>query len=102
MSFIHPARPGTVIKQTVTITACIPGQRLAWVGVVPLIFRGHHFFELEAAGSQTLLKHGEDLSGIITWSFTNEVLRTKFVPAYQRLNEALSARMAHLDHVTRP
>jgi hypothetical protein len=96
MAFIHPARPGRVIEQTVTITSCTPGKKLAWVGAVPLIFRGHHFFDLEPEGGGTQLTHGEDVSGLVTWTFTAEVLQQSFVPAYQRMNEALEKRVAAL------
>ena len=94
MIFINPARPGATVRQTVTITAFEPGRRLAWTGRVPLLFTGRHSFELTPAEGGTMLKHGEDLSGLIAWMTSKQTIAEKFVPAYEALNRALAARVA--------
>ena len=84
---------GKVIEQTVTITACEPERRLEWVGHIPLLFTGRHWFELSASDSGTELLHGEDLSGLILLTFSNErIARQK--AAYEEMNRALEARVA--------
>lgn len=61
---------GKVIAQTVTVTECVPGERLGWVGHIPLLFTGRHFFVLSARGEGMELEHGEDLSGLIPATFS--------------------------------
>ena len=86
---------GKVIAQTVTVTEFEPERRLAWVGRVPLLFTGRHFFELEPAESGTRLLHGEDLSGLVPFTFSAErVDRQK--RAYEEMNRALERRVARL------
>ena len=84
---------GKVIAQTVTITACKPERRLEWVGHIPLLFTGRHFFELAANEGGTELLHGEDLSGFIPLMFSaTRIARQKM--AYEAMNLALEARVA--------
>ena len=84
---------GKVIEQTVTITNCEPPHRLEWVGHVPLIFTGRHFFELIPERDGTQLTHGEDLSGLYPMIFSAErVARQK--AAYEEVNRALAGRLA--------
>ena len=94
MTFVNPARPGSVVEQTVTITTCEPGWRLAWRGQIPLLFRGHHFFELSAKGNGSYLLHGEDLSGLLPMTFSAAQIARDFVPAYEAVNRALAERVA--------
>jgi hypothetical protein len=93
MTFINPARAGKTVSQTVTVTACEPGRRLAWRGHIPLLFDGLHSFELEPRAGGTHLLHGEDQSGLITLAFSKRVIAEKFVPAYEAMNRALAARL---------
>jgi len=96
MTFINPARPGTSIDQTVTVTTFEPARRLAWEGHVPLLFHGRHHFELIAEARGTRLLHGEDLSGLIAFAFSTARIERDFVPVYERTNRALEARVAAL------
>jgi hypothetical protein len=96
MTFINPARPGTTVAQVVTVTACEPWRRLEWVGQVPLLFRGRHFFELEPKPGGTLLRHGEDMSGLIALTFTRKKIEERFIPAYMAANRALATRVTAL------
>ena len=83
---------GKIIAQTVTVTACEPGRRLEWVGRIPVLFTGRHFFELTASGGGTELLHGEDLSGLIPLTFTaRRIARQK--AAYEAMNAALEDRL---------
>ena len=86
---------GKIIAQVVTITCCDPGRRLEWVGRIPLLFTGRHFFELTESNGGTELLHGEDLSGLVPMTFSAaRVARQK--AAYEAMNEALAARVASL------
>jgi hypothetical protein len=84
---------GKIIAQTVTVTACDRPRCLEWVGQVPILFKGRHFFELELDGTGTRLSHGEDLSGVYPMMFTAERLARQKA-AYEALNRALEQRVA--------
>ena len=84
---------GRLIAQTVTITACVPEQRLEWVGHIPLLFTVRHSYELHPSNGATELVHNEDLSGLIPMTFSAaRVARQK--AAYDSMNRALAARVA--------
>ena len=86
---------GKIIAQAVTVTASDRPRYLEWVGRVPLIFTGRHFFEVAAEGSGIRLTHGEDLSGLYPMIFSAErVERQK--AAYEEVNRALERRVASL------
>lgn len=86
---------GKIIAQIVTITAFEPERRLEWVGRIPLLFTGRHFFELAPSGEGTELKHGESLSGLIPLTFSAaRIARQK--AAYEAMNRALERRVAGL------
>jgi hypothetical protein len=84
---------GKVIEQTVKVTAAERERRLEWVGHIPLLFTGRHFFELETHGSGTRLTHGEDLSGLVPLTFSAERLARQ-KSAYEDMNRALERRIA--------
>ena len=86
---------GKVIAQTVTITACEPGRRLEWVGRIPLLFTGRHFFELSPSDGGTELVHGEDLSGLIPMTFSAARME-RHKSAYEAMNRALEGRVAEM------
>ena len=86
---------GKVIAQTVTITACEPERRLEWVGHIPLLFTGRHWFELAPAGDGTELQHNEDLSGLVPLTFSAARIARQRA-AYEAMNEALETRVAGL------
>jgi len=93
MTFINPQKPGATIQMKVKVTRCDPGRALEWIGEVPLLFRGRHFFDLTPEGSGTRLLHGEDSSGLIANSIKPAEIQTLFVPAYEALNTALAERL---------
>lgn len=86
---------GRIVTQTVTITDCVPHCRLEWTGRIPLLFTGRHFFELMPVRGGTLLKHGEDLSGLITSLFSSHRIDRQR-SAYEAMNLALERRVAAL------
>ena len=86
---------GKIIAQTVTITASEPERRLAWVGRIPLLFTGHHFFELTPSDDGTELLHGEDLSGLVPLTFSAARLARQKA-AYEAMNLALERRVARM------
>jgi hypothetical protein len=86
---------GRIIAQTVTVTVCEPPRRLAWVGRVPLLFLGRHWFTLEPADGGTMLRHGETLAGLIPLAFSAERLDRQR-RAYEAMNDALARRVADL------
>ena len=93
MTVFNPVRPSSPVKMTVQITRFEPARALEWVGHVPLVFRGQHIFELTPKDGGTHLLHGEDQSGLLSRSFSPEVIRDKFVPGYEACNKALAKRL---------
>ena len=91
-------RKGKIIAQTVTITAFEPLRYLEWTGRVPLLFTGRHFFELVADGASTLVRHGEDLSGLMPALFSSERIERQKV-AYEAMNVALAKRVRETERV---
>src|SRR5689334_2923474 len=65
MTFIDPGHPGRMITQYVKVVAAEAPTRLEWVGTIPLLFRGEHYFELSSSGQMTEMRHGERLSGLV-------------------------------------
>ena len=86
---------GKVIAQTVTVTDCVPERRLEWVGRIPLLFTGRHFFELRQGRAGTELVHGEDLSGLVPMTFSKRRIERQKA-AYQAMNAALADRVQEL------
>ena len=86
---------GKVIAQTVTVTAVDPPHRLEWVGHIPLLFTGRHWFELTATDGGTELRHNEDLSGLVPLTFSAERLERQKA-AYEAMNEALARRVGEM------
>ena len=86
---------GKIITQTVTVTACDPPRRLEWVGHIPLLFTGRHFFVLDEQCGGTRLTHGENLSGLIPMLFSAARLECQKA-AYEAFNSALEQRVAAL------
>ena len=93
MSFIDPGHPGKILRQTVQVTVADEPSKLEWVGRIPLLFTGRHFFELRQRGGGTDLTHGEILSGLIPtlWS---EARMEQQRRAYEEMNRALERRLS--------
>lgn len=87
-------RPGTVIRQTVTLVACRPGLELAWTGDVPLLFHGRHGFLLSAEDGGARVVQTEALSGLLPATWSRERIARDFTPAYQAVDRALARRVA--------
>lgn len=98
MTFLNlaSAQEGATIQQTVTIAAAEPGRELAWIGSVPLLFKGRHGFLLTAKDAGTHVLHTEVLSGLITTGWTEARIARDFLPHYEAVNRALAARVAAL------
>lgn len=95
MTIFNPLVPGRPMKMTMKISRFEPGKRLAWIGSVPLIFRGEHSFVLTPEGGGTRMEHSEAISGLITGRITPEVVNQKLVPAYEAMNRALAERLSN-------
>ena len=95
MTFIDPGHPGRTITQDVTIIAAEAPSRLAWVGSVPLLFRGEHYFELKGSGQVTELRHGERLSGLLPRLWGRRRIEQQRL-AYEAMNDALAKRLTLL------
>ena len=95
MKFIDPGRPGKILEQTVRVTVAEEPLKLEWLGRVPVLFEGRHFFVLRASTGGTELEHGERLSGLIPafWSKSRMELQRR---AYDEMNRSLALRLAHL------
>lgn len=94
MSVFNPLQPDKPLRMKMTVTACEAGRYLAWVGKVPIIFRGEHAFRLTPERSGTRMVHTETITGLMTRQITEQVVAEKFVPAYEACNRALAGRLA--------
>ena len=95
MTIFNPLEPGKPMQMTMTISMFEPGKALAWVGSIPLIFRGEHSFVLTPEVGGTRMEHSEALSGLIARRITAERVSQKFVPAYEAMNRALAERLGN-------
>ena len=95
MTFIDPGHPGRTITQDVTILVAEAPTRLEWVGTVPFLFRGQHYFELSGNGQVTELRHGERLSGLLPRFWGHRRLEQQRL-AYEAMNHALEKRLSYL------
>ncbi len=70
-----------------------PEKELRWLGklLIPGLFDGEHYFQLEANGAGTRFIQGEKFSGLLIGMLNLEEARKSFVA----LNEALKARVEH-------
>ena len=95
MAFVDPGHAGRVMRQVVRITAADPPRKLEWLGRIPILFSGRHFFELTPRENGTDLEHGELISGLVPalWSKSRIELQRR---AYEHLNEALARRLQHI------
>lgn len=95
MTFIDPGHPGRTITQHVRIISAEAPSRLEWVGTVPLLFRGQHYFELSGSGPVTKLRHGERFSGLIPRSWGDHRIEQQRL-AYEAMNAALLKRLSFM------
>ena len=86
------AQPEKILRITVRITRFEPGRELAWIGTVPLLFSGEHYWSLRPAPGGTLLEHGERFGGLLPRIWGRRKLES-FRPYYERLNTALVERL---------
>lgn len=97
MTFLNLAgKPGSVIRQRVTLVACEPGRELAWRGVVPLIFHGRHGFKLTPEGQGTRVEQTEELGGLLPALWGEARIARDFTPHYEAVDRALAARVTAL------
>lgn len=95
MTFIDPGHPGRTITQDVRMVVAEAPSRLEWVGTVPLLFRGEHYFELSSDGPATKMRHGERLSGVLPRFWTQGRVEKQRL-AYEAMNDALERRLDSL------
>lgn len=95
MTFIDPGHPGRTITQDVRMVVAEAPSRLEWVGTVPLLFRGEHYFELSSDGPATKMRHGERLSGVLPRFWTQGRVEQQRL-AYEAMNDALERRLDSL------
>jgi hypothetical protein len=95
MAFVDPGHPGRVLRQLVRITAADPPRKLEWLGRIPVLFSGRHFFELTPTATGTDFEHGEIIWGLVPalWSSKRIELQRR---AYEHFNEALARRLEHI------
>ena len=89
-------KPGAVLRDTVRIVAAEPGRELAWMGHVPLLFRGRHGFLLTPTPDGTHVVQTEVLTGLVPAMWSAARIARDFVPAYEAVDAALAARVAAL------
>ncbi len=56
---------GFWLKVPVVIEYANEAQGLRWVGGIPALYRGSHYFHLHTVGNRTRLVQGEDFHGAI-------------------------------------
>jgi hypothetical protein len=95
MTFIDPGHPGRTITQYVKVIAAEAPTRLAWVGSVPVLFRGEHYFELSGDGDVTEMRHGERLSGLLPRLWGPRRIEQQRL-AYEAMNQSLVNRLKFL------
>ena len=93
------AQPSKILAITARITRFEPGRELAWIGVVPLVFSGEHYWSLRPAPGGTMLEHGERFGGLLPRIWGKAKLES-FRPYYERLNTALVERVSSGARVT--
>lgn len=95
MTFIDPGHPERTITQDVRMIVAEAPRRLEWVGTVPLLFRGEHYFELSSDGPATKMRHGERLSGLLPRFWSPRRIEQQRL-AYEAMNGALVQRLHSL------
>lgn len=75
-----------------TVLKAEPGRELRWLGrlLVPGLFDGEHWFDLEAKGGGTRLVQGEKFSGLLPHFMGGTLARTE--KGFEALNAALKER----------
>lgn len=89
----HLASPGKTVRMAARIIRFEPGRELAWVGGVPGLFRGEHYWSLSPAAGGTRLQHGERFGGIVPRIWGRRRIEG-FRAAYMALNRALVERVS--------
>ena len=87
-----PAGSSRVFRILARITRCEAERELAWVGSVPVLFRGEHYFSLAPENGATRLEHGERMGGLIPRLQGRPYLE-RYRTAYEGLNVALVQRV---------
>ncbi len=95
MKFIDPGRPGRILKQTVQVTVADAPWKLEWLGRIPFLFSGRHFFRLRSRDDCTEMTHGEMLSGLVPAFWGKDRWELQRL-AYEKMNLALGERLAQL------
>ena len=83
---------GGKMRMSGRVFEATPERRLEWRGGVPLVFIGHHYFELYAEGDGTRFVHGETFWGLGPLLMRG-TLEKRAAPLYPALNEALKVRV---------
>lgn len=92
MTFIDPGHPGRTITQYVRVIAVEAPTHLEWVGSVPALFRGEHYFQLSGSGEVTEMRHGERLSGLLPLLWGPRRIEQQRL-AYEAMNDSLVNRL---------
>jgi hypothetical protein len=93
MRALNPLEQARPQAMTVTVTRFEPPHALEWIGEVPFLFRGRHFFALSDDAEDAHLEHGEELSGLLPTLWGAGRITALWPPHYEALNTALAARM---------
>lgn len=83
---------GHFMKFSAKILSQIPSSELRWIGGIPGIFRGEHYFYLKPISSTKMcLIHGENFRGLLaslSWLF----IKRKIHDNFHAMNRALKHR----------
>jgi hypothetical protein len=86
---------GDAMGFTPTVTELEPGGRFAWLGMLglPRVFDGAHYFEVEdLGGGRSRFVQGEEFRGLLV-PFLKNMLDGQTVDGFERMNQALKARV---------
>jgi hypothetical protein len=84
---------GRAMRFRPTVLNAEPGRELRWRGRVALpgVFDGEHRFAIEPTAGGSRLLHEERFTGVLV-PLLAKGLRTRTLPAFQQMNEALKGR----------
>lgn len=89
---MHP-EGGRAMRFRPTVLSAEPGHELRWRGrlVAPGLFDGEHRFAIEPTTGGSRLVQEERFTGVLV-PLLAKGLRTRTLPAFEQMNEALKAR----------
>ena len=88
---MHPLHMDSAQSFSPEVLVADENKELRWLGdlLLPGIFDGEHFFQIEATETGSRLVNGENFRGILLLAFDMD----DFLPSFEAANEALKKRV---------